>query len=717
MMSSNFVLGHYRLQRLINGGGMGDIYLAEDERIQRQVAVKLVRNNASGINRATGEELQRLFQREMKAISRLDHPHILPLFDYGEEKIGELAVTYLVMPFRAEGSLADWLRRARQNRALDAGEASALILQAAEALQFAHDQQIIHQDVKIPNFLIYENNSSGSTTALPHLLLADFGIARFMHATATATQSIRGTPTYMAPEQWEGQPTTASDQYALAVMAFHLLTGEVPFQGSVGKVMWQHFSVPPPAPSSLNRQLTGEIDAVIVRGMAKQSAERYPSVLDFALALQLAAQESAKATQEAMIEETAPRVPALRQASNLITPAPSSAAETPQLPEIPRADPTLFAASPSSRHEDTLRHTPVLPVTRPSSPLPSSEIESGVSSRVEQRASSGKQTETPIFLTPSTEISVYSGNTEGVLLARNEEEEDEKTSISSRLIEPQVLPTVPGKQVRKLPPQLLVPLLLLVIAILGSSSVLFWMMMSNANGVGRPNTQATKTATDRKGTATANVKLQATGTVAARYTAIAQSTATALANDPYLSITRDPDISDPLTEANLWASYVTEASACQYQNGALQLSTNNKQYTTNCLSNALNDLHNFIFEVKMTIQLGDCGGLDFRAAGLTNVYQFRACTNGKTSLAFAVDQQVVNSITQTSASLKTDLDQTNLIAVMARDNLINIYINHHLAISMAADDRIDGGQVGFLASNGQSSLTNVLYQEAKIWKF
>src|SRR5438270_1335239 len=105
-------IGRYHIIRLLGSGGMGEIYLAEDTRIEQQVAIKVIRSDVNPYPHTHGEkELNRLFQREAKAIAKLDHPHILPLFDYGEEIIESMALIYIVMPFRQEGSLADWLHR------------------------------------------------------------------------------------------------------------------------------------------------------------------------------------------------------------------------------------------------------------------------------------------------------------------------------------------------------------------------------------------------------------------------------------------------------------------------------------------------------------------------------------------------------------------------------------------------------------------------------
>ncbi len=228
-----------------------------------------------------------LFYREAKAIVKLDHPHILPLFDYGEERSGDLPVIYLVMPYRPEGSLAKWLSQRTQQELLSPRDVAHLVHQAADALQHSHDRQIIHQDVKPSNFLVRERKE---TSGRPDLLLTDFGIARLMTATSGSSQTVHGTPTYMAPEQCLGHAVPASDQYALAIMTYELLTGRPPFLGGPLQVMFQQIHDLPQPPGSLNASLSKEVDEVLLRALAKQASERFVSISAFAAAFEEAVQ-------------------------------------------------------------------------------------------------------------------------------------------------------------------------------------------------------------------------------------------------------------------------------------------------------------------------------------------------------------------------------------------------------------------------------------------
>jgi serine/threonine protein kinase len=283
-------IGRYLLQSPLGSGGMGEVYLATDTQINRQVAVKVIRAGTTTYpNAEATKEATRLFYREMRAIAVLDHPHILPLYDFGEEGV----ITYMVMPYRKEGSLADWLQQRNSTELLSAGDVGHLIGQAARGLQHAHNHNIIHQDVKPTNFLMRNNEEEPHR---PTLLLADFGVAKFTSATSSMSHTIRGTPSYMAPEQWEGTPVMATDQYALAIMAYELLTGAPPFQGGVGQMMYQHFHVQPQPPSTRNPRIPQELDLVLLRALAKKPEERFPSIAAFGQAFQQALQSMSTST-------------------------------------------------------------------------------------------------------------------------------------------------------------------------------------------------------------------------------------------------------------------------------------------------------------------------------------------------------------------------------------------------------------------------------------
>ena len=276
-------LGAYQIIRRIGSGGMGDIYVAEQPKLGRRVAIKVLRDGAGGAT-ATDADGQRRFEREARAVSALEHPHILPIYDYGHQD----GMQYLVMQYVPDGSLADLIAPGPPHLLslpLAPALAADLLAQCAEALQYAHDSGVIHRDIK-PHNLLVRVLARPPAVAEPrlHVLLADFGLARFM-SEMTGRTGTTGTPLYSAPEQYTGHPGPASDQYALACVAYLLLAGRPVFDGSVVELHHQHLAVTAPPITQSNPRLPAAVNGVLARALAKNPAERYPCVRDFGHAL------------------------------------------------------------------------------------------------------------------------------------------------------------------------------------------------------------------------------------------------------------------------------------------------------------------------------------------------------------------------------------------------------------------------------------------------
>jgi len=259
----------YRLERELGQGGMATVYLAEDVKHGRKVAVKVLRPEFAA---ALGHER---FLREITITARLDHPHILPLLDSGQSD----DFLYYVMPFVDGESLRDRLAREKQ---LSIADALQITREVADALGYAHARQVIHRDIKPDNIML-----SGG-----HARVADFGIARAADAAGreklTLTGLTLGTPTYMSPEQsvGDGDLDGRSDLYSLGCVLYEMLAGEPPYTGSTAQaIIAKRFREPVPQISTLRETIPAAVAASLTRVMAKSPADRFDSAERFVQAL------------------------------------------------------------------------------------------------------------------------------------------------------------------------------------------------------------------------------------------------------------------------------------------------------------------------------------------------------------------------------------------------------------------------------------------------
>jgi len=268
------VAGRYAIERVLGRGGMATVYLAQDVKHRRPVAIKVL---APELAAALGPER---FLREIATAARLSHPHILPLHDSGEAD----GLLYYVMPYVEGESLRDRLNRERQ---LPIEEAVAIASAVANALSYAHSHDVVHRDVKPENILL----SNGEA------VVADFGIAGAIEAAGggklTRTGLVLGTPAYMSPEQGAGERALdgRSDVYSLACVLYEMLAGEPPFTGpTVQAIIAKRFTDPVPSARRLRETVTPSLDQAIARGLARAPADRFATTHQFAEALRTAAE-------------------------------------------------------------------------------------------------------------------------------------------------------------------------------------------------------------------------------------------------------------------------------------------------------------------------------------------------------------------------------------------------------------------------------------------
>ena len=264
------VEGRYRLERELGAGGMATVYLAEDLKHGRQVAIKVLHPD---LGAALGGER---FLAEIRTTAKLQHPHILPLLDSGDAGHGLL---YYVMPFVRGETLRARLERERQ---LAIAESVRIAREVADALQHAHGQGIVHRDIKPENILLQDG----------HALVADFGIALAVQtaggARMTQTGLSLGTPQYMSPEQAMGEKggDARSDVYALGAVTYEMLAGEPPFTGAnIQAIVARVLSERPTPLRTLRDTVPPEVEAAVLQALAKLPADRFASAAAFGAAL------------------------------------------------------------------------------------------------------------------------------------------------------------------------------------------------------------------------------------------------------------------------------------------------------------------------------------------------------------------------------------------------------------------------------------------------
>jgi serine/threonine protein kinase len=652
MLPEGQQLSHYRLVRLLKSGGMGEVYLAVDTLLHRQVAIKVIDTDALRYAETdVAKDAARLFLREAQAIAQLDHTNILPLYDSGEQSVNGTALMYMVMPYRQAGSLADWKRTHFGGQLLPLAAVERIVQQAALALQHAHDRQIIHQDVKPSNFLVHGDAEHPSRL---HLQLADFGVAKFMMMTSES-QVIRGTPTYMAPEQWDGHPVLATDQYALAVMAYELLTGRPPFMGNGYQQMWhQHFHVAPIPPSVINPALPQELDAIFLRALEKNPERRYSSVSAFAHAFQRAVLNSGNVHQTLTITTLEART-----GTNRLLP-------------LPGGRQVMVPIPPGVNHGQVIRLEGFGRPTTYSNPVGALIITIFIDPVVAEEAVSPT--------TPTFQHTVPVSTS----LARND--------VRS------TLPPVPFKKRNVKGKSIMVMAIALAFVLVFLSGMIGFYSVINTHAPAS-SIQGNKT----------NVTATPTSDPATKYPSYLPGNGTLALYD----LMKDDSKGYAWNPPHYQYCYFLGGALHVWVYG----DDTNLVHFRPCMGMTPNFV-DFAYQIKMTFIAGDCGGVVFRSHE-PMFYYFYICqdrTYGLIRYTQNVSDPNINPTLRSghSSYIITGSNQANIIAVVAQGSNIDLYVNQH-HIDGTQDAYYSDGTIGVLAKILVTGRSEVAFSDATVW--
>lgn len=666
-------IGNYRLVRLLGSGGFADVYLGEHQHLGTHAAIKVLHT------KLLNEQVEQ-FRQEARILAHLVHPHIVRVLDFDVDNM----FPFLVMDYAPGGTLR---QRHPKGSMVPLLTVIDYVTDIASALDYAHSQKLIHRDVKPENMLL---NQQGQ------IVLSDFGVASIAHNTRSQTLAeVAGTISYIAPEQIQGHPRLASDQYALGVVVYEWLNGERPFRGSFGEVASQHLLTPPPALYGRVPGISQAVENVIFTALAKDPRDRFATTQEFAVALARAGQqeriviptmsrfESVYPIVEINDEPTQPSSPADAQrktptpavssdVSPVYTPkfAPLSAISnggisnggaTQPMGEIESSAPSVYTAvSPYSASQPIAPPPPMAQTARAEQPL--SFITSQISSRAprQNRLALGVIIVLVVLLIAGGAFYVFTWTGTTSITISDTREPIGKTAIA------------PSATTRA------------------------------------SNVSATTTAiasSNATATATTIASNNATATVAARHAAIANATPERL----YTLVTSgSPTLVDPLSgpNGNGWPN----ADGCVFKNGAYHAITATNGSYMPCTAGNTN-FCNLAYQAQMTNLGGDGGGLIIRSTN-ANGDRVRIAADGTFD--------IVNSASPLQASspntaIHTGYHVTNLVTLIARGSQIYLYINRQFIVNVT-DTSTSCGQIGVMSVDFGSS-ADVAFSNAEVWTF
>jgi eukaryotic-like serine/threonine-protein kinase len=310
--------GRYRIEGGLGAGGMAEVFRGFDTVLNRQVAIKILApqyaRDVSFVDR---------FRREAQAAARLNHPNVVAVYDSGSDD----GTHFIVMEFVEGRTLADFLAKGGK---LAPAKATEIAERIADALQAAHAQGVVHRDVKSANVMVTREGT---------VKVMDFGIARMAEGdNVTQTAAVLGTASYLSPEQAQGRPVDArSDIYSLGVVLYEMLTGGVPFVGDTAvAVAYKHVQETPPLPSSKNPEVPPALDAVVMRAMAKNPANRYQTAAEF--------REDLERVRRGEMVQATPLLPAGSEATQVISRSQTQVMPAGAVADERKTNPWLIAA-------------------------------------------------------------------------------------------------------------------------------------------------------------------------------------------------------------------------------------------------------------------------------------------------------------------------------------------------------------------------------------
>ncbi len=668
--------GNYRLTRLLGQGGFADTYLGEQIYIHTYAAVKVVQAQLFG----QGD--QESFFNEARMIARLNHPNIVRLVDFGVSS--NRNTPYLIMDYAPNGTLR---QRHPRGEIVPVGRVAQYIKNVAAALQYAHEQKIVHRDVKPENMLIAANQE---------ILLSDFGIAVVQSSRVQSPNSVAGTMSYMAPEQIQGHAIPASDQYALAVVVYEWLCGVAPFIGSYAEIAGQHAHTAPLPLRQRVRTISADVEQVVLTALAKDPQQRFRNVQAFANAFEQASKTDTGSLRGASLMDSQSNIPTARGSYA----GPHS--DPYNIPPIPQSQ-TAYGF-PQDKQDLDVQGPPPPPAYMPFSgsynpqtPPPTVPEPSGAGFTPRL---------TPPVTPPPTTPQYTPQNYPFVA------QDTSARQPSGQSIPPTITPPATTKSQRP-PTYLLIALVAAIVLIVGGVVLVYaTVYQPYIRGV-----QATATV-GAQTTGTALAHANATGTVVAQVTA----TQTALQSIYIQATSGTPALNDALTTPDNygWSHFSNATGMCDYVSGTYH-SRAPRGYFDPCYASATN-FNDFAFQVQVKIISGVVAGIAYRAPNPNtdySAYHFMLGTDGSYQIYKVTVDKQGNHFSPlrsgSSSAIHTGLNQTNLVAVVARGNTFYFYVNKQY-VNQATDDTYKNGAIGVVTDSSDTTGTEAAFSNAQVWQ-